>query len=156
MISSLFFIKFRDSKILFFCSKLKVWIIPEILSTSTAPYDKTTLFSLLRKLENKSQVGRFWCILMHFERKWRKWEKLTKVRFEPETRRFVAKQRATRRWKALTLYFKIVRTFKYVHTSGTSCAHIRHTSEAGWSWMKLKFYACAWCVPRVCRYLGCL
>ena len=45
---------------------------------------------------------------------------------EPQKRVFVVERRATRRWNRLGPYFWVMSTLKYVHTSGTSHAHIRH------------------------------
>ena len=39
---------------------------------------------------------------------------------EPQERVFVVGRRATRRWKALGPYFRVLTTHNYVHTSGTS------------------------------------
>ena len=73
---------------------------------------------------------------------------------EPQKRVFVVERRATRRWKALGPYFRVMSTLKYVHTPGTSYAHIRHMQNQEFHFF-LKFLkfchnvSCAWCVHRM-------
>ena len=52
-----------------------------------------------------------------------------KFKIELQQRVCVVKRRATRRWKALMPYFKMVVSKKYVHTTGTLYAHIRHSEK---------------------------
>ena len=73
----------------------------------------------------------------------------------PQERVFIAERRATRRWKALGSYFRVISTYKYMHTPGTSYAHIRHTQNQEfhifWNFRNfVKNVWCAWCVHRMC------
>ena len=53
--------------------------------------------------------------------------KVAKLWWEPQERVFVGIWIGRKRWKVLTLYFKMVRTLEYVRTSGTRWwAHNRH------------------------------
>ena len=55
----IFFEHFKSSLELLFYSKLKVWQIPEILSTLGAPYDKISLLWLLAKFRWKIFFSKF-------------------------------------------------------------------------------------------------
>ena len=54
--------------------------------------------------------------------------RVVKIQIELQQRVFVVWRRARVRWKALMLYFLLIRVPKYVHTTGTLYAHIRHTA----------------------------
>ena len=52
------------------------------------------------------------------------------------------------------LYFKMNLSKKYLHTSGTLYAHIRHTAGTSFWYEFSKNHRCAFCVPHVCRSSG--
>ena len=74
--------------------------------------------------------------------------KCANVWFELQGRVFVVERRATRRWNRLGPYFWLMSTPKYVHTSGTSYAHIRHTTLKKYDFLMIFviYVWCAWCV----------
>ena len=74
--------------------------------------------------------------------------KCANVWFELQRRVFVVGRLATRRWNRLGPYFWLMSTPKYVHTSGTSYAHIRHTTLKKYDFLMIFviYVSCAWCV----------
>ena len=51
------------------------------------------------------------------------------------------------------VYFKMVRTPKYEHTTGTLYAHIRHTAGTSKIIIWMIYYTSLFDVPDVCAYL---